>query len=448
MTKPDIINGDITKTLLKLSWPMTIGLLMQTSFNIIDTIFVGRIGPDALAAVSMTFPIIFLFIALAGGISIGTVALVSKNIGANKKDDAGHAAEQSLLLSFVMGVSFAILGFIFTKPLFYAIGAGETLVPIILSYMYPIYIGILFMFLAFASNSILRGLGDMKTPMKTMILATTLNIVLDWILIFGFGPIQAMGVPGAAWATVIARFVAFAYIFSHLLFRQNLIILKLKHLMPNAAVIKKIFTVGIPASLSNIAMSISMLFMLRIVSVFGPNAIASYGLAFRIDSIAFMMVFGIASAVITFVGQNTGAKKMSRAIKATWSAAKITVLIMGFLGILFFVLRQRIAAVFTDDVEIIRMTAQYLKIVSPTFVFMAIGLITLSSFQGMGNGMPQLVMTIMRLFVVMVPLSYILSIVLGMGLTGVWYAVAISSILTGIVSGIWFKKATKTERCA
>ncbi len=110
---PDIINGNITKTLLKLSWPMTIGLLMQTSFNIIDTIFVGRIGPDALAAVSMTFPIIFLFVALAGGIGIGTVALVSKNIGANKKDDAGHAAKQSLLLSFIMGVCFAVFCFIF-----------------------------------------------------------------------------------------------------------------------------------------------------------------------------------------------------------------------------------------------------------------------------------------------------------------------------------------------
>ncbi|NOR85845.1 MATE family efflux transporter [archaeon] len=438
MAKPDILNGNLRKTLIQLSWPITIGLLMQTSFNIIDTIFVGRLGADALAAVSMTFPVIFLFVALASGIGIGTVALVSQNVGAKKKDVAALAAEQSLLISFIMGVSFAILGFIFTKPLFRIIGATEQLIPIITSYVYPIYIGILFMFLGFASNSILRGAGDMKTPMKMMMIATILNILFDWIFIFGAGPIPAMGVPGAAWATVLSRFIGFAYIFLNLLFVQKIIPLKLKHLRPNIDIIKKIFVVGIPASLSNIAMSLSMFFMIRIVSVFGPAAIAAYGLGFRLDSVAFMAIFGIASATITFVGQNTGAKNVKRSIKATWCASKMAIFVMAFLGIIFFLFRESIASVFTTDTEIIKHTTNYIKYVSLTYGFIAVGVITMSGFQGMGRGMPQLKMAIFRLFIFMVPLSYLFSIPMNFGVNGVWIAIATSMILSGIVSGIWF----------
>ncbi|MCK5233343.1 MAG: MATE family efflux transporter, partial [Candidatus Aenigmarchaeota archaeon] len=263
MPKPDIINGNITKTLIQLSWPITIGLLMQTGFNIVDTMFVGRISADALAAVSMTFPIIFLFIALASGVGVGTMSLVARKIGQGKKEHAGIAAEQSFLIALVLGISFIILGFLFTEPLFKLMGAGDALLPIALSYMHPIYIGIVFMFLAFASTSTLRGAGDMKTPMKVMILVTILNVFLDWILIFGKGPIPAMGVPGAAWATVISRTVAFVYIFSHLLFRQNLLPMRLKYIRPDMNVIKKILSVGIPTSLSNVSLSISMFFMFR-----------------------------------------------------------------------------------------------------------------------------------------------------------------------------------------
>ena len=446
MPKPDIINGNITKTLIQLSWPITIGLLMQTGFNIVDTMFVGRISADALAAVSMTFPIIFLFIALASGVGVGTMSLVARKIGQGKKEHAGIAAEQSFLIALVLGISFIILGFLFTEPLFKLMGAGDALLPIALSYMHPIYIGIVFMFLAFASTSTLRGAGDMKTPMKVMILVTILNVFLDWILIFGKGPIPAMGVPGAAWATVISRTVAFVYIFSHLLFRQNLLPMRLKYIRPDMNVIKKILSVGIPTSLSNVSLSISMFFMFRLASVFGPATIAAYGLGFRIDSVAFMAIFGIASATVTFVGQNTGAKQMKRAVKATWTAARMAVLLMGFLGVAFFIFRRAFAGLFTSDSLIIAATSEYILLVSLTYFSVALGVVTMSSFQGMGRGMPLLLMTILRFFVIMLPLSYILSVVAGLGATGIWAGIAIANIVVGIVEGIWFWRSTRITR--
>jgi len=204
----DLTNGSIMRNVLALSWPTMIAMLLQVGFNVVDTIFVGRLGAEAIAAVSVVFPVVFLMFAIGGGLGIGTTSLIARYIGAGRVAEADNAAEHSLIIGIILSIIFTVLGLLFADKLFILMGATPEVILLATKYSRWIFGFSLFMFIGLTAISILRGLGDMKTPMIGMVFATILNIILDPLLIFGIGPFPRLGIDGAAIATVISRFFA------------------------------------------------------------------------------------------------------------------------------------------------------------------------------------------------------------------------------------------------
>jgi putative MATE family efflux protein len=421
---------------------MMVAFTLHVAFNIVDTIFVGRYSAFALAAVSITFPVIFLIIALASGIGIGVTSFIARLIGSKNVNKAKEVAKHGLMLAVFMWLFFVTAGLLFAKPLFMFLGAEGEILSMSLQYAYTIFIGSFFMFFAFISNSILRGEGDTKTPMKIMVFSTIVNVILDPLLIFGLWIFPRLGVLGAALATVIARSIS-ALIVVVYLFKGNGM-LKLDFKMPKIdfKVFKEIFHVGIPASLSQSVMSLGMFFMMKIVSFFGPYAIAAYGLLGRLDSVAILPALGIGSAVITIVGHNVGAKKYGRAEGTVWKASLLAAVFMETVGVLFFLFPRFWISIFNKHPDVLSYGMSYLRIVSLTYAFIGLGIVISSAFQGAGKGYPSLMLTIIRLFVLNIPLALIFAFVLKLGIEGVWFGVMSAIILSSLIGIIWFKLGT------
>ena len=438
--KRDLTKGSITKNIFALSLPMMLAFMLHTGFNIVDTIYVGKLSALALAAISITFPVIFLIIALASGVGIGVTSLIARLLGAGRKRDADNAAEHALLLAFILGFFFTVFGLTFSRPLFILIGATPEMMPLVMDYVKIIFGGSFFMFFAFMSNSILRGEGDMKTPMKIMMLGTILNVILDPLLIFGIGPFPRMEIAGAALATIISRSIAAVVILSYLLRNKAHIKLDLRNFRFKFSIIKDILSIGIPASLSQAVMSIGMFFMMKIISYFGSFAIAAYGLANRLDMVALLPAIGISTAVITIVGHNVGAGNFERAEKTTWIATLITMIFMEVIGLMFFLFPEFWISIFSTNPEIIAYGVSYIRIISLLYMLIGVSMIIPSAFQGAGIGYPSIILSALRLLILSVPLAYFLS--KPYGIMGVWYGIAISIIITSIVSTIWFRMST------
>jgi len=436
----DLTKGSIPGNILSLAWPMMAAFLLHTGFNIIDTIFVGRLSALALAAISITFPVIFLIIALASGIGIGVTSLIARLLGAKRKKEADNAAEHALLLAFILAFVFTTLGLTLSKPLFILIGATPEMMPLVLKYVYIIFGGSFFMFFSFMCNSILRGEGDMKTPMKIMMLASIINIILDPLLIFGIGFFPRMEIAGAALATVIARSISAIVVIAYLLKGNAHIKLNFRYFKFKFKIIKDILSVGIPASLSQSATSLGMFFMMKITSFFGPFAIAAYGLAGRLDMVALLPAIGISSAVITIVGHNIGAKNFERAEKTTWIGILIAMIFMEVVGIIFFSFPRFLIGIFNKNPDIVAYGSSYITIVSLLYMLVGVGVIISAAFQGAGKGYPSLILTVLRLFILAIPLAYFLSKTYAV--TGIWYGIAVSIIISAIVSAVWFKLGT------
>ncbi len=449
--RQQILNANIPKTILKLAWPNMIGFLMQVSYNLADTIFVGRLGAEAIAAVSLAFPIDLFMYALGGGLVAGTTSLISRYIGAKQYKNADNAAEHSMLIALVLSIFFTIVGLWFMKPLFIFLGATSSILPMSIEYSRWIFLGSASIFFFLAASAIIRSEGDMKTSMKFMGISVVLNLILDPIFIFGitlFGTniIPSMGVAGAAIATVIARVVGCVLVLNHLLKDRSMIKLRLKDFKYNYLFIKNIFSVGIPSSLSQLVMSVGVLLLTKLTSNFGEAAIAAYGIGFKLDMVAFLPTIGIGIAILTMVGQNVGAKNYLRAKNIAWVGCAIAGSFILAIALIFLSAPRFLISMFNDNPELVKYGSSYIRYIAPTYLFIGVIMILSFAFQGFGKGFPGIIIALFRLGIVAVPLAYFLTLNLGYGLTGVWIAIAASNVLTGVFSATWFYwfKADKT----
>lgn len=443
LMRQQILNANIPKTILKLAWPNMIGFLMQVSYNLADTIFVGRLGAEAIAAVSLAFPIDLFMYALGGGLVAGTTSLISRYIGAKKYKNADNAAEHSMLIALVLSIFFTIVGLLFMKPLFVFLGATSSILPMSIEYSRWIFLGSASIFFFLAASAIIRSEGDMKTSMKFMGISVVLNLILDPIFIFGVSIsgvsiIPSMGVAGAAIATVIARVVGCVLVLNHLLKDRSMIKLRLRDFKYNYLFIKNIFAVGIPSSLSQLVMSVGVLLLTKLTANFGEAAIAAYGIGFKLDTVAFLPTLGIGIAILTMVGQNVGAKNFVRAKNIAWVGCLMAGIFMSVIALLFLSAPRYFISVFNNDPELIRYGISYIRYIAPTYVFLGLIMILSFAFQGFGKGVPGVAIAIFRLGIIAVPLAYLLALNLGYGLTGVWIAIAASNVLTAVFSAGWF----------
>jgi putative MATE family efflux protein len=300
----DLLTGSLTEHIIRLSLPMIVAMLFQTGFSVIDMVFVGMVSTEAMAVLSIVFPVIFFFVSFAMGIGAGLTSFIARAFGAGDLEKAGRIAANGLAFSVVISVPLAVSGIFFAKPIFVLLGAGPDILDAVLDYCRIIFIGFIFIFFGAFSNSIIRGEGDTKTPMKFLVFQTAVNLVLDPIFIFGFGPIPAMGVRGAALALVLSRIIWVILCVRYFASGKSRVRPVFRNFRFEPHLLREILRVGIPSSITFLSSSIGLMLFMKLVSSYGSLAIAAFGIGGRIENIAILPALGMSGAVLTIAGQN------------------------------------------------------------------------------------------------------------------------------------------------
>ncbi|MBN2096425.1 MATE family efflux transporter [Candidatus Peregrinibacteria bacterium] len=428
------------KSLFILASPVIVGMIVQTLYNLVDTAYVGRLGAESIAALTFSFPIFFILIAINAGMAAGMGSRISRYLGENNKTAAENTAMHGLLISLILSFLLVFFGHLVLEPLFLLLGASGNVLKLAMDYTSIILMGVVFMLPGYILNSIFSAQGDTKTPMKIQISALIINIILDPIFIFGFG----LGVKGAAIATVIAftmaLLIAIYYIktVSHLHIHTSSY-----HFSP--FIIRNIVTVGIPASMVMLLMSVYIMIINRFMAHFGTDYVASFGLASRLESVAVLPVAGLSMALLTLVGIFEGAKQYHLIKSISWFAIKISVLATSFVGLVFFGFPYIILRIFTSDPTLLSFGGAYLRIDVFTFPLMAVTMSISRIMQGMGYGFPGFMINLIRVFAVSIPLAYLFVFILGYSYLSVAVAMVLGSLTASVIAVSWLEIKLKKK---
>ena len=427
-----------SKSLWYLAIPIIAGMGIQTLYSIVDMLFIGRLGGDAIAAVAFNFPIFFFVMGISFGLGSGVTASIARFIGSDDKVNADNAAEHAILIAIVISALLTSLGLLYGKQILLKIGCTPKVLPESWEYLKVSCYGISFGVFSGFFRSILAGEGDMKFPMILAGFGTILNIILDPIFIFTLG----FGVAGAAWATTISQMIVFV-IFIFMLFVKEHAYVKfqLRDFSLSKYILIDIIKVGLPASISMIVMSVGQLIFNRMLATFSTDAVAAYQVGGRIDMVVFLPIFGIASALTTMVGMYFGANEIDKIRYITKYGLSRAFIITSIGSILLYVFAPVIISGFTDEIVIKNIAVDYLRVISLLFPFISIGLTIGRILQGLGLGMPSLIITTIRVIGVAGPLAYYFIYMLGKPVEWMWYAMFISGIMATMISIFWLKLA-------
>jgi putative MATE family efflux protein len=420
------------KALFTLATPLLIGMIFQVLYNVVDTAFVGRLGAEAIAALTFSFPLFFLLMALNSGVGAGMGSRIARYLGAKNKKQAENTAMHGLLMSLMLAIIVFVLGWFTLEPLFSLFGASQSVVPLALDYMRIILMSVFFLMPAMAMHSLYTSQGDTRTPVKVQASALALNAALDPIFIFVLG----MGVKGAATATLIA------FLFSLVLQLYFLRTRSYLRLSPRAfrfspAIVREILRVGAPASLMMIIMSVYVMFINRFMAHFSTNHVASFGLASRLESFATMPIFAFSLSLMTLTGMFYGARRYDLLKSTVWYGIRVTIGLTSVVGLAFFILPELFLRIFTPDPMLLSIGAGYLRIDVFTFPLMAGGMCISRVMQGMGFGLPGLIVNLTRVLFVAVPLAYIFVYILGFGYLSIAVAMVVGGVVSNIVAYSW-----------
>lgn len=433
----DLTSLNISQALFYLGLPVVIINLLNIAYNLADTFWLGRLNEEALAAITFSFPLVFLFISLGLGFSIAGSILVAQNTGAGREEDAKYAGGQALIFSMIISFVLGVISFFLIEPILEFLGANPEVIPLGVDYLQIITLFLPFTFGFLIFVSLMRGYGDTFTPMLVMTFTVLLNIILDPLLIFGWGIFPSLGISGAAIATVFCRgvglLIGFFILFSDIAGFN----IDLKDLKPNFSYFKKLLRVGIPASIETTSRAIFANAMLLVVGSFSTSVVAGYGIGIKIFSVVFLPALAISRSVETITGQNIGARNFKKAREVSYFAAKFTFLFMTMLGVISFVLAPQIISIFTNSKEVINAGAEFLKYISLTFGFVAAARIFGGGFRGAKQTTLAALIVFLSMGVIRFPVSYFLSLV--MGAKGIWIAFAISNISGLLIALFWFK---------
>ncbi len=429
--------GDPKKAILKLSLPMIVAMSAQTIYNLVDAIWVSGLGADALAAIGFVFPFFFAAMALSNGLGVGGGSAISRRIGARDKDGADNVAVHTIVMMLLLAVLFTIPLFVFAEDLFALIGAGSA-TGMAVSYGRIVFAGSIFIFITSVASAILRAEGDVKRAMYVMMLGAGLNIILDPIFIYTLD----MGIAGAAYATLVSLAVSSAVMVNWLLFKKDTYVsFKFSGFRFDRAILRDIFKVGIPASVTQLSMSLTMVIMnVMVVAVGSIVGVAVYTTGWRVVSIATLPLIGIATAVVSVTGAAFGARSCDKVNIAHLYATKIGVLIEAAIAVATFIFAPQIAAMFTQSESAAHIAPDliiFLRIVSLFYVGVPFGMLSSSLFQGTGKGMNALFVTILRTLILSPIFAALFAFNFGMGLTGIWWGLVAANVIGSAVAFIW-----------
>lgn len=418
----------ISRLLIRLSLPATLGMFVNASYNVIDTIFVGRLGPDAIAALSVSFPIQMLLGALAIGTGVGAGSLISRALGAGQRDEAAKAAGQVIMLSFIFGLAATVIGLLYLRPLLTLFGATPEILDLTVSYMAVIANGAVLLFLIMMLNHVIRAEGNAMLPMIVMISSAVINIILDPVFIFVLG----MGVRGAAVATVISKVAGVAMLLHYFLVGKSGLQVKPTHLKPDFSSIVNIYRVGLPMLLIQLGSNIALILANRILGAFGFIPIAVMGLIMRLQMFAFMPAVGIAQGLLPIIGFNFGAGKRGRIREAMLKGYGAGTLFTTVSGVAFFLFPAFFFGIFSKDPELLATGEFAVRVMVSMYPLLGIQTISIVFFQAIGKGIPSLWLALLRQFVLFIVFMVLLRHYFG--LTGIWFAVPLADLLSFAVT--------------
>ena len=442
----EIINGNVIKAAFILGWPMMVTSLMQSGYNLADLFWVGHLPEGqnmiAIAAMNVSWPLIFIFMSLGMGFGTAGTSLVSQYTGARNKRMVDKVAGQMIMFSTFISVVMGLIGFLFVGGIVRFIGADPQVTSMAIDYARVIFISLPFMFLSIVFARILRGWGNTVTPMWINGLTLTLNIILDPIMIFGWFGFPAMGIVGAAIATLLSRMLSAAIAMYWLYAGKADIRVRRKDVDPDMTLIKKIIRIGTPMSLAMTFTAIGFFVMMLIIAAIPgytngiPNsriAMSAYGIGNRMVNLTFIIVDGLAFSLTTIVGQNIGAGKIERAKESYWKVGGISFAILWGFSAIFFLFAEQILAFFTNDPLVIENGVVFMSIIALGMPFFSIFRASMGYFNGSGRTEFNLIMSTIRLWGLRLPLCYSFSLIFGLGATGIWYGMAISNMLSAAV---------------
>ena len=432
--------GSINRALILLAIPMVLEMSMESLFALVDAYFVGHLGKAAIATVGLTESVLSLIYSVAFGISMAATALVARRIGEKDPEGASRGAVQALYIALGLSLLVSIAGLIWSREILMLMGADAAMTEYGHGYTKIALGGNMVIVFLFIINGIFRGAGDASIAMKSLMLANGLNIILCPLLIRGWGPVPALGLEGAAIATMIGRGTGVIYQLYYLLGGKKTITVSWRHLLPRMALIMRMLKLAAGGALQMLIASASWIFLMRIISQFGEDAMAGYTYTIRIIVFAILPAWGLANAAATLVGQNLGAGEPVRAEKSVWKAAYLNMIFLGSISIIFMVFAPGILRVFSQDVAVVAYGVEGLRLISIGYVFYAFGMVMAQSFNGAGDTKTPTYINLVGFWALQIPLAHLLADVLKWGPTGVFWAIVIAESSIAVMAVVIFRR--------
>ncbi|WP_246310201.1 MATE family efflux transporter [Halorarum halophilum] len=450
----DLTEGDLLRPMLRVAWPLVLIQLLQVMYNVADTFWLGRLSADAVGALSLAFPIVFLFISVGAGFTAAGAILVAQHTGAGGDRQAGRVAGTTLGFVMLVSLVIAAVGYVAVEPMLALLPAdvatARDIVPLAAEYMRVFFLATPFLFGFYVFVSLMRGYGDTRGPLRVMVISVALNVVLDPILIFGFGPINGSGIEGAAWATLVSRAVA-TVVGWYVIFGTSAgPDVRPPDLVPDLDIVRDVVTLGVPSALEQSGVSLAFVVLTGMVASFPPAIVAAYGLGNRLISLVFLPALGLSQATNTVVGQNLGAERADRAWRAVRAALTVVVAVMIPVSLFAAAFPEAIVTVFLppdapDAGQTIEYATVYLRTAAVMFAFTGVFEVGRGAFRGAGRTKTALVFSLIALWGVRVPATYVLVFEQGWGTTGIWWAVVFGDVVGAVVVLAWLLRGTWTS---
>mgnify|MGYP000371477241 CR=1 FL=1 len=438
--KVSLTEGSILKALVALALPIIGTNLLYSGYQLVDAFWVGRLGANAVAAVSISYPVNFLMISLSSGFAFAGSILVAQYAGAKNLKMVNYVATQTLIIVLFMSLVLSAIAYILSPQILYWLGVEQEIFADANLFQRVIFIGLVFNFSFILFQSLLRGIGEVKIPLYINALTLGLNFLLDPLFIYGWGPIPAYGVAGAAYSTLATLAIA-AFIGIYILFYGKTDFqLTFKKFKLDLGLLKKCFKLGMPSSMEISARALGLTLLTGLAARLGTEVLAAYGVGARLISLVVVVGLALMKANAALVGQNIGAMKMDRAQKTSDYAAIISFASLTFIGIVFYVFAEPIVRAFLSaDDKTIAMGVSFIKITAPSFGFMGMQLAIVGTLRGSGNTLESMMFTIIGIWVIQFPFAIITSNMDSMGYLGIWWSFPVSYVLPAIITLIWYK---------
>jgi putative MATE family efflux protein len=436
----DYTSGNLNRAILLLAIPMVLEMVLESLFAVVDVLWVGRLGANAVATVGLTESLLALVFSIGIGLAMSTTAMVARRIGEKDPVDAAIAGMQAIFLGLIVSLAIGVPSFVFAPQLLRLMGASPEIVATGSSYARIALGGCGAIVMLFLNNAIFRGAGDAAIAMRLLWVSNILNLILDPCLIFGLGPFPRLGVTGAALATFSGRSIGVLYQFYRLTKGTERMRIPLSLLRLNPRVMWRLIRVSLTGILQFAIANTSWIALVRIVSVFGAAALAGYTIAIRIVIFVILPSWGLSNAAATLVGQNLGAGHPQRAEQAVWRTGLYNMLFLGLIGLVFIVSATPLVRLFTHDPAVVPLAASALRILSYGNIAYAYGMVMLQSFNGAGDTVTPTIVNFFGFWVLEIPLAWWLALHQGLRSTGVFLSIVIAQAAVAVAGILLFRR--------